>query len=174
MPWVKYGLRSLQYCKVYLGSMCTAPLILWMRPPQLPPSTASAWAQCSYTRALLLVSLERRHLFVTPWLMPRLLWVLMPIIYPCLGYRLEPDANFNPNYCTAFVEQPFQNFYWFRSACLQAWPLTPTLWAQRQGRSDWSGVMALALSTQNLKTGRFLCKNRLALFLWTSWAIFIL
>ncbi len=39
--------------------------IHWLRPPQLPPSL-SIWTR---TRALL-VSKDRRHLFVTPWLQP--------------------------------------------------------------------------------------------------------
>ncbi len=53
---------NMDISKVYLGSMCTAVHVGWdPRKPPPPPYLGS------YTRALL-VSQDRWHLFVTPWL----------------------------------------------------------------------------------------------------------
>ncbi len=58
--------------KVYLGSMCTAVLIGW--DPATPPPPPSHLGSCT---RLLLVSQDRRHFFVTPWLEVSLgAWIL--------------------------------------------------------------------------------------------------
>ncbi len=67
-PKVKYGGWSPKLIWTLCHVMCTAVLIGW--DPATPPSPRN-WT--SITRALL-VSKDRRHLLVTPWLGRLLLW----------------------------------------------------------------------------------------------------
>jgi hypothetical protein len=60
--WAKYGIRSSKFIWAQCAQLsCTH----WLRPRNAPPHPHLG----SYTRALL-VSQDRRHLFVTPWFSP--------------------------------------------------------------------------------------------------------